>query len=355
LDPATCSFFEPRFGHDFSQVRVHTDTKAAESARAVNALAYTVGRDIVFGAGEYSLGTTAGQRLLAHELVHTVQQASGAGSLPGPPVVARAEDKKPASDDDLALLPQDKVAAWYGRLANLSEKQGGELSALFLRTWLKNRDPKKKVTIPAHPHILTSTPVLTTLPYHRRVYLTEEKARFTDGGERWAGILPRLQGKPGFQKWDGTGTLALHYEGLAEGENPYLVAAQYKLGKLSKADADVFTSLHGFQLRTDVEVTAAPTASKKLTLTFQKFEARARDRYDWNPDKHLKMPNPDFGSKGPEAVRPDLKEIVVYHSNAKRVEDAKLAAPYDLESKPWTVTDAAVTGPATVDPNKEPD
>src|SRR5262245_53514886 len=54
LDPATSAFFEPRFAHDFSQVRVHTDTKAAESARAVNARAYTVGRDVVFGAGQYA-------------------------------------------------------------------------------------------------------------------------------------------------------------------------------------------------------------------------------------------------------------------------------------------------------------
>jgi len=122
LDPSTRAFFEPRFG-----------------------------RDIVFGAGEYALGTTAGQRLLVHELAHMVQQAPGAGSLPVPPVIARAEDKRP------------------------------------------------------------------------------------------------------------------------------------------------------------------------------------------------------------ETVRPDLKEIVAYHSNGKRVKNAKLAAPHDLESKPWTVTDAAVTGLATVDPNKEPD
>ena len=75
LDPATRAFFEPRFGHDFSQVRVHTDTRAAESARAVKALAYTVGRDVVFGAGQYS-PATAGRPLLAHELAHVVQQRS---------------------------------------------------------------------------------------------------------------------------------------------------------------------------------------------------------------------------------------------------------------------------------------
>jgi len=75
LDAGTRAFMEPRFGHDFSQVRVHTDAKAAESAQAVNALAYTVGRDIVFGEGEYALGTGKGRRLMAHELTHTIQQS----------------------------------------------------------------------------------------------------------------------------------------------------------------------------------------------------------------------------------------------------------------------------------------
>ncbi len=76
LDASTRTFMESRFGHDFSQVRVHTDTKAAESARAVNALAYTVGGDMVFGEGQYELGTSEGKRLLAHELTHVVQQDS---------------------------------------------------------------------------------------------------------------------------------------------------------------------------------------------------------------------------------------------------------------------------------------
>lgn len=74
LDPATLAFMEPRFGHDFSQVRVHTDAQAADSARAVNALAYTVGQDLIFGAGHYAPSTNEGSRLLAHELTHTLQQ-----------------------------------------------------------------------------------------------------------------------------------------------------------------------------------------------------------------------------------------------------------------------------------------
>lgn len=74
LDRETRAFMESRFGHDFSQVRVHTDTKAAESARAVNALAYTVGRDVVLGAGQHEPRTSEGRRLLGHELTHVVQQ-----------------------------------------------------------------------------------------------------------------------------------------------------------------------------------------------------------------------------------------------------------------------------------------
>ncbi len=61
--------------YDFSQVRVHSDAKAAESARSVNARAYTVGHDVVFGPGQYAHGTSGGQRLLAHELTHVVQQS----------------------------------------------------------------------------------------------------------------------------------------------------------------------------------------------------------------------------------------------------------------------------------------
>jgi hypothetical protein len=76
LDPGTRAFFEPRFGHDFSQVRIHTDGKAAESARAINALAFTGGSNIVFAQGRYEPNSEGGRHLLAHELAHTVQQGS---------------------------------------------------------------------------------------------------------------------------------------------------------------------------------------------------------------------------------------------------------------------------------------
>lgn len=82
LDNPTRAFFERRFGHDFSRVRVHTDALAAESARAVSARAYAVGSQLVFGEGTFSPGTTSGKGLLAHELVHVVQQSAGGGHSP---------------------------------------------------------------------------------------------------------------------------------------------------------------------------------------------------------------------------------------------------------------------------------
>jgi len=77
LDSKTQNFMEARLGEDFSDVRVHTGGKADDSARSINAQAYTVGNDVVFGGGKYQPDSPAGQRVLAHELTHVVQQRSG--------------------------------------------------------------------------------------------------------------------------------------------------------------------------------------------------------------------------------------------------------------------------------------
>lgn len=83
LDAATRAFFEPRFAHDLRHVRIHSDLRAAQSARSVNARAYTVGRDVILGAGEYAPKTGDGQRLLAHELTHVAQQSGNPVSVTG--------------------------------------------------------------------------------------------------------------------------------------------------------------------------------------------------------------------------------------------------------------------------------
>ena len=120
LDQGTRAFFEPRFGHDFSQVRVHNDSRAAESARSVNALAYTSGDNIVFGTGCYGPESSAGRKLLAHELTHVVQQS-------------------PHSRQSKALIsdPSDAPEQEANRLGD----QIGSDSSAISRSWkVQNRD-----------------------------------------------------------------------------------------------------------------------------------------------------------------------------------------------------------------------
>ena len=99
LDGGTRAFMQPRFGREFGDVRVHTDETAARSAAAVRAQAYTVGRDIVFSAGQFAPQTPVGRRLLAHELTHVVQQDGGRGG-----VVQRAPSGQPTADSPAEVL-----------------------------------------------------------------------------------------------------------------------------------------------------------------------------------------------------------------------------------------------------------
>jgi len=105
LDSATRAFMESRFGRDFSSVRVHHDARAARSAAAVNALAYTVGQDIVFAQGQYEPATPAGRELLAHELAHTVQQAGASkGSAATQEVTIESPGARAEQEADRAAL-----------------------------------------------------------------------------------------------------------------------------------------------------------------------------------------------------------------------------------------------------------
>ncbi|WP_269849702.1 eCIS core domain-containing protein [Methanosarcina horonobensis] len=120
LDPATRTFMEPRFGYDLSLVRVHSGTAAEQSAQEVNAQAYTIGQNIVFGTGQFAPGTQKGRQLLAHELTHIVQQnALLANQSTSNGVIQRkpAPDAKTVSEnkarlDRLARNPREAHRAW---------------------------------------------------------------------------------------------------------------------------------------------------------------------------------------------------------------------------------------------------
>ena len=126
LDAATRSFMEPRFGRDFSGVRAHTDSEAAKSAGAVNALAYTVGRHVVFAEGQYAPVTEAGRRLIAHELVHTIQQHGmpQIGFIASRPAGSRArQERGPLAQ---TVMPENSFNPILSQPPQIARKDGGE-------------------------------------------------------------------------------------------------------------------------------------------------------------------------------------------------------------------------------------
>ncbi|TAH37118.1 MAG: DUF4157 domain-containing protein [Planctomycetota bacterium] len=134
LDPGVRAGMEARLGHDFGSVRVHEDVRAAESAAAVSALAYTVGRDIVFGSGQHDPHSPAGQRLLAHELAHVAQQTeapSAAGSRLRVSEPGEAAERQ-ADAMSRAVMAGGRVAAPAAaagaRLQRQPEEEGGGLT-----------------------------------------------------------------------------------------------------------------------------------------------------------------------------------------------------------------------------------
>jgi len=118
LDAATLAYFEPRFEHDFSRVRVHTDQAAADAARDLSAQAFTVGEHILFGEGQYAPDGAAGRRLIAHELAHVMQQAGGNSASSSTGGVLQRSPEEPKQTDrqkwleELGRNPQDAHNAW---------------------------------------------------------------------------------------------------------------------------------------------------------------------------------------------------------------------------------------------------
>jgi hypothetical protein len=173
LDAATRAFFEPRFGHDFSQARVHTNDRAAESARAVNALAYTVGRDVVFGAGQFAPHSREGRKLIAHELTHVLQQQQrhvAADNLQ----IAPAHDALEDEGESMAI----------GLVANAAHIQGALASPALQRqpatpTTEEKKKPGEKTA--------TSQPPPQTIPTDEAKKKDAKQAK-PKGGEEKKGV-----------------------------------------------------------------------------------------------------------------------------------------------------------------------
>lgn len=117
LDASTQEFMESRFGYDFGKVRIHADERAAKSSNSMNALAYTVGNDIIFGQGQYRQDTLEGKKLLAHELTHVVQQTGGSSGNSKPheiPSLNAASSPRPVNVPRISTGGELRIATQRG-------------------------------------------------------------------------------------------------------------------------------------------------------------------------------------------------------------------------------------------------
>jgi Domain of unknown function (DUF4157) len=143
LDPTTRTFMEPRFGYDFSQVRVHTDAKAAKSSTSIKARAFTSGQDIFFQQGEYKPHSRVGQKLLAHELTHVVQQKN----------VRQSEQIQCAPADgseepSIASTSNEAIEMWKDVIAERHfQGKGSEGNITFARLKIVDKEGRTVVNI----------------------------------------------------------------------------------------------------------------------------------------------------------------------------------------------------------------
>ncbi len=253
--------------------------------------------------------------------------------------------------DFLGDLPVERVAAWYGRLAD-AWKQGTPelkppLAGSFLKAWLRNRSSLAKIEFEAPLHLRSNFAVIETASYHREVFLTNKMARI-GSGEKWAGIIPRVQGMTGFNKWNMKRPLNLEYESLCDIAPTKLAIIKVQRSG-SNADRDIFGSLRGFQLKSTVTVAAQTNRpNTQVRILFNRWQCSGTDRYDWDYSEHMTVANPDYMSKDTNDVRPQDQKVTVYHSNAKRLEDARLAAPYDVFLRPWPMSASQLISPAAI-------
>ena len=159
LDSVLRQDMEQRFGHDFSRVRVHSGSDAAESARELNAHAYTVDHNVVFGAGQFNPGGQAGRRLIAHELTHVVQQTGGgAGRLS-----AKTIQRVPI-DFDNNLRERHRYPLPYREATELLKciKIMGEKNAAYCRREVLGEEDGTTATPSVPPVTPTPAPTQTT-------------------------------------------------------------------------------------------------------------------------------------------------------------------------------------------------
>ncbi len=277
------AYFEPRFGTGFAGVKIHTGSHAAQLSRSVNARAFTVGRDIFFGAGEYSPNTVQGKRLMAHELTHTVQQgASGAETINK--VMLQRKGKGLSCDlghlkAEYAAAPASckSIQSKYCKKKYPTAKDIDQLHRNAIKG-AKTYQSKYPNAAKNLLHFLSGSGSEMTMNYalfknndatkdklkdeHREKFILGAKRRLKSGA-----LSPA---KSADMIWTGTA-------------NAFSVFDKTDLG----------LAVGGYTLCSKVTVSVADKGKGKHELSFDKWSVQAFDCYNWDPGKGVGVPGAD--------------------------------------------------------------
>ncbi|HWM95263.1 MAG TPA: DUF4157 domain-containing protein [Thermoanaerobaculia bacterium] len=284
------AFFEPRFGHDFSRVRIHADPGAAESARSLGAFAYTLGQNIAFDDGRYAPGTDAGRRLLAHELTHVVQQGSARQTvMPYRPAgsanfkvcdttsLKEASFKKgdatkvpwiekikvdfssTALDSDGDLVPKGKLSVTYNKNGHQSADFDVDVTGGKASQGLTDSGKHKVKRIEGCGYHHTSVPAADRVKAHKRGFKYFDQSSPNKGDATMSFAVFFVQGKS-------SGNQAIHEGSLTTGSLACVhVASTNRIQQIN---------YHSVEGRTKVEVGYDATALKTLCCERHKAVGR---------------------------------------------------------------------------------
>lgn len=331
LESGVRGFMEQRFGHEFGDVRVHDDARAAESARAVGASAYTVGRDVVFGAGKYEPQSAEGRRLMAHELTHTIQQGaiSATFGVAEPhtfgsmiqrtpaPILQRAVDcsinhldtecggaaarcakiqnsycqKKYPKPEDIKKLHDNAISG-----ANAQSSSSPSAAANLLH-FLGGGDGERVMPVDIFKNHSATRDKLEN----------EHRDKFIEGAKR---RLASGELKPG------GGQIEMAWTGTANAFN------------LLKRD-DLGLAVGGYTLCSKVKVSAVDRGGGSIEIRFDEWIVQAFDCYNWDPGKGVGIPGAD-------------------DNDLCCLENAGRAMHYRIRTDPWNNDDAVAIASATL-------
>lgn len=286
LEPGVRTFFEPRFGHDLSEVRVHSDERAALTAKSVAAEAYTVGQHVVFAPGRYRPTSVEGGRLLAHELVHTVQQRGSQAPAGNQTVRREVPDAGPeplpggVRDPDPARPVADLADSELGAELQKATEAGDSARVEALEDEMDRRSAGWGTASPRGPAPVTSGSGAITPDVALQLLdnMAEGKAPFKPqeglGGSSWF----TTEGNP-YTSVSADKSINVQVE-IAKGSNP-LTFREADLIKIRDAEAGPTRVKAEAEYRAKFNIPEAVALSKRALKNIERVLSRFTEKQMW--------------------------------------------------------------------------